>query len=277
MRFAGTAALVGLVVTSAASAQTDIRHFRWQTGQVLTYRVEHRTSVAEILNGAKVQTQSRLELVKRWRVLAVDDRGTATVQLTLLSMRSEQVRPDGEILLFDSANPDKSNPDLKKALTKFLGKSLAELRVDANGKVLEVRQGTADTYEAEPPFAIVFPATPVTAGRQWQRSFTITLNPPLGTGEKFTAVQTYTCKAADARQATIAVKTAFTSLPQSPADQIPLFQKQPEGEILFDAQTGRLQRAQLNIVRDLQNHQGPNSSFHFESHYREELATSGGK
>jgi hypothetical protein len=267
--------LVSVMLSASAFAQTDSWRFRWHSGEVLTYRVEHVTSVAEVLKGSRVQTMSRLNLVKRWQVLAVDAQGTATLRLTLTSMRTEQTRPNGEVILFDSTDPKLGSPEMRQEMMKFLGKPLAELRVDDAGRVVEVKEGPADQYAAEPPFVMILPSAAPSTGKQWQRPFTITLAPPLGTGEKFEAVQTCKCTAVASRRATVALKTTIKNLPESPAEQIPLFQKQPEGEAVFDLDSGRLQRARLTITRDLQNHQGPGSSFHFESSYREELVPVG--
>src|SRR5690242_7156311 len=125
---------IGLT-TSVASAQTaTVWQFRWQKGQVLTYRVDHNTTVNEVVAGNKVETASKLNLVKRWQVADVDAKGIATVNLSLVALRHEQTRPNGEVLLFDSSNPDKSTPELKEQMGQFLGKTLANLRVDSQGR-----------------------------------------------------------------------------------------------------------------------------------------------
>ena len=93
---------------NAAPAQEANWQFRWQKGQVLTYKTEHKTNVEEVADGSKVVSASRLGVVKRWHVVDVDAKGSATLHLSIASMRNEQTRPSGEILLFDSVNTDKS-------------------------------------------------------------------------------------------------------------------------------------------------------------------------
>src|SRR5437016_305651 len=128
-----------LVLGSTVSAQAPAR-LRWQTGQVLIYKVEHTTTATEIAGDNKSETKTKLNLTKRWQVLAVDASGVATLQQSLAALRLETVVPGGETLLFDSAAPDKSTPQLRDAMTKYVGTPLATLRVDVLGRVLEVKE-----------------------------------------------------------------------------------------------------------------------------------------
>jgi hypothetical protein len=269
----GLVVLIGLTVVLPASAQTEAWRFRWSRGQVLDYRIEHVTSVAETVGGSEVKTTSKLNLTKRWRVVEVDGQGTGTLELSLVAMRNEQTRPNGETFLFDSANPDKGTPELKEQLMQFIGKPLAVLKVDAAGRVLDAGQGSLAKFEAEPPFALILGDATAGPGQGWERQYQVTLEPPAGTGEKYAAVQHYTCQSLSGPLATLALKTEIKSLPESLLDRVPLFQKQPEGKVVFDVQHGRLHSADLSIRRDLENHQGPGSRYFFESRYREEFVS----
>src|SRR5262249_34581283 len=91
------AVLATCVAVSPAAAQ-DIQYgwrFRWQPGQILYYRVDHHTNVSETVSGNKVETMSKLALIKRWEVTAVDPQGVATLKLSVTAMRHEQSRPNG--------------------------------------------------------------------------------------------------------------------------------------------------------------------------------------
>jgi len=264
-------ALLGvLAVTAASRAQAP--QLRWQPGQVLAYRAEQNTQAVETLGEQKAETRTRLTLSKRWQVLSVDG-GVATVQLSLTAMRLETTPPDGQTVLFDSANPDKCTPALKEQLTKFIGTPLAVLRVDGYGRVLEVKEskfGPASRFEAEPPFGGVLPAALPQPGQGWDRAYQITLEPPQGTGDKVAAVQHYACKSVDAAALTAAVRTELTNAPAAPADQVPLLQMQPEGDIVYDLQAGRLRGVYLHIDKEVPNYQGEGSTYRFVSTYVEE-------
>jgi hypothetical protein len=262
------AIFLGLLVTTSAAAQTSWQ-FRWQKGQALTYKVRHITNVAEVVDKSTTSSSSQLDLVKRWQVTDLDNQGTGTLELSLLAMRNEQKRASGDTVLFDSQNLAKSTPELRDQMSKFIGKTLAILRVDRYGRVVEAKMGSAARYEAEPPFALVVPEARPAAGQKWNRPYTLVIEPPQGTGEKYQAQQSYECKRIDAGKATLTVTTEFKPMPESPLDQLPLLQKDMQGEIVYDSVAGRLASVQLSIDRKIENHQGKGSSYHFKSQYSE--------
>lgn len=245
--------------------------FKWQKGQTHTYKIKHTTSFVETLEKNTNMSNSQLDLVNRWTVADLDEKGVATLNLSLVSMRSEQKRTNGETLLFDSQNLEKSTPELREQMGKYIGQTVAILRVDGYGRVLQVKQGSAANYEAEPPFVIVFPDAKAAAGQAWKRPFNIVLDPPYGTGEKYEADQRYDCKKIDAGKATLTVKTEFKTVPDNARERLPLLQKDVEGEILFDLQAGRLISARLTIDKTVENYQGKGTSCQFKSQYVREL------
>ncbi len=265
----------GILATGAnwAAAQTPVR-FTWQQGQTLTYRVDQTTSASDLVEGQKTETSSKMTTVKHWRVLAVDPAGVATLQLSLASLRFEVKTPKDTTLIFDSTHPDESDPQLREQMAKFVSQPLALLRVDGLGRVLEVKeskQAPVSRFDSELPFVIQLPAAELQAGSAWERSYQVTLEPPHGTGDKFEAVQKYACQKIEGAAVTISLQTTIKNLPASQLDQVPLLEMRPEGEVVFDAATGRLHSAHLRIDKELKGLQGEGSSYHFQSTYMEQL------
>jgi hypothetical protein len=259
-----------LAAAAPSRAQTPWQ-FKWDKGQVLNYKIKHKTSVLEVLQSTKNNSSSSLDLVNRWEVTELDDKGIATLSMTLVSMRNEQTRANGETLVFDSVNPDKSTPELHKQMIKYIGQVVAIVRMDKYGRVIEVKKGTAASFETEPPFLIVFPDAKAAAGQAWRRQFNLVLDPPFGTGEKFEAEQRYECKKIDMGKATLAVATSFKAMPDNMRERIPLMQKDVQGELIFDLPGGRLLSAQLNIDKMVENHNGKGSTYQFKSQYSRQL------
>jgi hypothetical protein len=275
IRKVSLAAAAVLMLAAAAPAQTGAWRFHWQAGQVLTYRVEQVTTVAELLSSGKVECKDRLNLTKRWQVLAVDPTGVATLQLSLTALRKETTTPAGDVQFFDSANLDKADPQVRQQMQQYLNQPIAVLRVDDRGRVVEVKEskfGPASTYERDLPFRLVLPEAAPAVGQSWERAYQITVDPPAGTGEKYDAVQRWTCKAVSGTAATLGVVAALKTLPAATGDQVPLLQSQPEGEVVFDAQAGRVQGINLHVDKELKNHQGEGTSVHFQSTYLEQYA-----
>lgn len=250
---------------SQANAQHPYK-FRWQRGDVLQYRVQHKTSVIETVGNSSAKASSNLQLIKQWKVVAVDKQGVATIQYSLSWMRHEQKFPDGKTWFFDSKQLEKSTPSLK-GLSKMVGVPIAVLQVAPSGEVLSAVKGSVERYQAEPPFHIVFSKTPVKVGGTWERKNTVRTG-ARGDGDKYEAVQTYTFQKKN-ELATFGLTTTFPKVPENPFDRIPLFQKQPQGTVVFNTKAGRVERATLNISKQLANHQGEGSRYEFRSEYTE--------
>ena len=258
---------------ASASAQTPVR-FVWRQGQTMTYKVDQTTSASDEVEGQKTETSSKMTTVKRWQVVAVDAAGVGTLQLSLASLRFEVKTPKDTTLIFDSTDPDKSDPQLREQMAKYVGPPVALLRVDALGRVVEVKeskQAPASRFDSELPFVIQLPAAELQPGSAWERSYQVTLEPPQGTGNKFQAVQKYACQKIDGPAVTISLVTMIKNLPSSQLDQVPLLEMQPEGAVVFDAATGRLNSVRLRIDKELKGLQGEGSRYHFESTYTEQL------
>jgi hypothetical protein len=258
--------LTGLAFTSAASAQMTLR-FRWQQDQVLLYRVEQTMSASESLSDGKTESKTKASLIKRWQVQSVDTSGVATVSLSLDKLRLETTTGSGEVLLFDSADPAKSDPQMKEQLSKYVGQTIAVIRMDGLGRLIEVKKsdfGPASRFEADLPFQLVFPAGAVQPGQSWERSYKVTLEPPQGTGEKYDAIQRYTFKSTAEGAAIFTLTTTMKTMPDSLLDRVPLLQSQPEGEITFDIRSGLMRSARLVIDKELKNHQGEGTSYRFQ-------------
>jgi hypothetical protein len=260
-----TSLLVVLMMGSWVSAQAP--RLRWTTGQVLLYRTEHNTIAIDQIGDNKNESKSVLKMIRRWQVTAVDTAGVATIQLSIIALYQERTTQSGDVLKFDSANLDKSTPQLKEAMAKFLNTPLATIRVNSQGQVVEVKdsKSPAYTYENELPFIGILPAAKVQPASTWERGYKITVGPPLGTGEKYDALQRFVCKNATADSLTATLTTELKTAPKVPADAIPLWQMLPAGELVWDVKNGRLASAKLTIDKELKGHQGEGSICKFQS------------
>jgi hypothetical protein len=265
--------IVGLLLLVAGSASAQEPRWRWTQGQVFTSQVEHVSKITNATTARTVTMQNQIKAVRRWQVLAVEPGGVATLQLSLASLNMQTTTPGGDVLTFDSSNPMAAPAQLREQMAKYVGGPLATLRVDGTGKVLEVKEskgGPVSRYENELPFHVLLPVQVPVVNQGWERSYQITVEPPQGTGEKFEAIQRYTCKAINDKELVIAYKTELQNPPAAKADSIPLLNFQPEGEATFDRTTGRMKSATHSTIRELKDHEGPGSSYRFESRYRED-------
>jgi hypothetical protein len=264
---------VSAITSAPVAAQAPALKFFWQPGLTLSYKVAQATKAVEVTGNGTTETRTSLNLVKQWRVQDVDAAGVATLHLTVVSMRMEITPPSGEKLLFDSADPSVGDQALKNQMNKYVGQSIAILRVDEHGKVVEVKEskfGPASRYEAELPFQIVLPTEAVQVGAAWNRTYQLKLEPPHGAGEVYECVQAIRCKQMTATDMLVSCQTTIPKLPESTQDQVPLLQNQTEGEVVFDMKNGRMNAAVIQVNKELKDHQGKDSSYKFQSVYRED-------
>ena len=274
-----TIALVVALIIAGVSAAADPPKFVWAAGDTLTYKVSQTTTVDELTldEGAKkptaVKTVTTLTSTKQWAVKAVGKDGTASLEMTVTALRQEitqtvaDKKPVNRVI--DSANAEDA------AGMPFLNKPVLTVAVDTAGKVVEAKsdhKAAADRLEVELPFRLVWPAKMPAANDTWERAFVLKLPPPLGTGEKFDATQTYTFRGTKDVYAVVGLTTAVKELPTDPAVVAALAPLLWEGDVFFNTKTGRYHGAKLTAKKEVANHRGEGTKFAYTSEYTEAAA-----
>lgn len=266
---------LSLIFVLGAGIQAANPKFVFKQGDSMQYRIEQKTEITETILDEKTSKPdsrkmlSSLELVRQWKVIDVDAKGTGTLEMSIVKMRWEQKTGTNEPDIFDSSKPDELN---KKEMAKNVGPVLAVLTVDSNGKVLSVKDskvGPAHRFQSDVPFKLVFPEAEIK--ESWSREFTLQLDPPLGTGEKFASKQSYKLLEPKNGLSIYSLTSEIGDLPKNASEQIPLIPSMPSGMLFFHPETGRYYGARLKIEKELSNHQGEGSSYKFSSTYVEDF------
>jgi len=245
---------------------------RLTKGQKLRFQVDHQTEVTDTQGETKTTVKNLVQVTKVLEVAEVDPASkTFQIALKLEKLKMETVRPNGQVLAFDSEDPKSKDSPLGKSLAPLVGKDTARLKVDQLGRVLEVQseQMPAGRYEVEPVFLLVLPGRALKVGDNWQRAYNATLDPPAGTGEKVAMIQTYTVDGMEGGKARIRLSTAWKEEPKTVNDQMPLLQYLPEGMVVIDPATGLPLEANLKVEKEIKESTGANSSYRFQSVYKE--------
>lgn len=266
-------AFLGAMPVLAQPPAPAAPRFKWEAGKVHTYRVTQQTVVKETVLDEKdkaVTTEARtsLVLVRKWAVKDVDKQGVATLEMSITEMKQEFRQPDGMTVTTDSAKPEDA-----KAMAEYLNKPIVAVRVDAQGKLVEVKEakgGAAARLQAELPFRLVLPDAVPEAGKTWDRPFAFKLDPPAGTGESYDFTQKYTNKGAKDGYLIVGVETALKAAPKTTGEQVPLVPMLWTGDVYFNTVAGKYQVARLSAKSELANHQGEGSKFVYESSYAED-------
>lgn len=274
-RFAALLTLtVAIGVGLAQSPTAAPLRFKWEPNQTLAYKVIQNTTVQETTPDEKTQkpttteSKTNLLLVRKWAVKGVDPAGVATLEMTITELKSEIRQPDGTTIARDSTNPEHA-----KDMAEFLNRPIVTVRVDAQGRLVEVKEaksGSASRLHAELPFRLTLPDAGPTPGQAWDRPFAVKLDPPHGTGESYDFVQKYTCKQVKDGLAVVGVETTLKAPPKTTGEQVPLVPMLWTGDVYFNAVAGKYHAARLTTKTDLANHLGDGTRFVYQSTYSED-------
>jgi hypothetical protein len=267
-----------LLFVAALAPAADPPKFVWAAGDAFTYKVSQTTTVDELTldEGAKkptaVKTVTALTTTKQWAVKAVGKDGSATLEMSISALRQEVTQTVGDKKpvnrVIDSADKEDA------AGMPFLNKPVLTVTVDTRGKVTEAKsdqKAAADRLEAELPFRLVWPAKMPAVNDTWERAFVLKVPPPLGTGEKFDATQTYTFRGMKDVYAVVGMTTAVKDLTDPtvvPAVAPVLW----EGDVFFNTKTGRYHGAKLTAKKEVADHRGEGTKFTYTSEYTEAAA-----
>ncbi|QJW95813.1 hypothetical protein [Frigoriglobus tundricola] len=269
---------VAVALASSAPAQppggAPAPRFKWEAGKVLTYRVVQHTVVQETTLDDKTNMpvasaikKDSIALVRKWTVKDVDKLGVATLEMSIAEMKQECREGEQVVRALDSTKAEDA-----KDLT-FLNKPIVTVRIDPQGKLVEMKDvagKAAARLQAELPFRLVLPDTAPSAGKTWDRPFTVKLDPPHGTGESYDFTQKYTSKGEKDGLLTVRVETALKAPPKLVNEQVPLAPMLWTGDVYFNVAAGKYHAARLNAKAELANHQGEGTKFVYESVYSED-------
>jgi len=112
-----------------------------------------KTTVIDTANGTRSEASSKLNLIKRCRSpMSMPERGHAAIVLECRSGKSRSgPTANAAVRLEQTSRP--ALRSLRKQLAQHIGKTVAMVRMDGMGRVIEVLQGVANRYESELPFS----------------------------------------------------------------------------------------------------------------------------
>jgi hypothetical protein len=264
-----------LIAPSQPPAAPAVR-FKWEANASHTYKVSQQTIVRETTLDPKTEkpvtaeARTDLTLKKRWVVKSVDANGVATLEMMITEMKNVFRRSDGTSLERDSANPEHA-----KEMAAYLNVPVVVVRVDSRGQIVEVKEtkaGSASRLHAELPFRMTLPEAAPAIGTSWDRTFTLKLDPPLGTGESYEYLQKFTPAANANGLLSASVETTLKSPPKALAERVPLVPMLWTGTVYFNTRAGTYHAARLKVKAELPNYQGEGTKFEYESAYNEDAA-----
>lgn len=264
---------LGLSLALAGAATADDRTllvYRFSPGQVLQYEAKRNMTVESTVSGTTQTFSSRTESLREWRVIRVDPKGNARLEMSLLRIKVDATEPNGRELKFDTADPAQAGP-----LAEITGKPLVELTLTPSGQVVDLSESGVESAAAFVAHVrtLLFPVppSPIAVGSGWQMDLELPMPPPLGPAEKMRLRQTFRLeKVADSvAQINLTTKTAEEINDRARLGSIA--QYLPSGRIELDLSRGVIRSVEQTLDQTVRDFAGAESVMKITGNYREVL------
>jgi hypothetical protein len=228
--------------------QSVLLRYHFKKGQYVHYEEDSRSEMTLMARAQTQKTQENRRTNKHFRVVSVDENGSAVVEPVIDRVQME-VRNDNErTVRYDSAKKGTTQKDFKK-VADTIGKPSLRIRYSSSGKVEQLlplqaqRHKKVDAEEQEKQnFLIAFPEEAIAIGEAWTDNYMIDvsvdgkLRNPLKKRVKIR--RTYTLKEVKDGIASIGFRIFPLAVERDPRIKGELIHHSRFGSIKFDIERG---------------------------------------
>ncbi len=236
---------------SASQGPVALR-YKFDVNQVVYYDVLHTMRITSQKNQSSETAENESHSVKHYRVISVEDNGSAVLELTIDRVRMTARFGENDPVTFNSDSTDSPPPQFER-VRESVGKPLARVKVAASGELLNVvRAGAPANAGADSPdndpgnnFLIPLPKTPVKVGDSWTDQIEVKVTISKGLTKNIAILRRYDLKAINGSQAVIEMNSTVATPIRDPKLNGQLIQRTPAGTILFDIENGQIVSREL--------------------------------
>ena len=246
--------------------------YRFQPGEVVRTRVVHLATVETKIKGVSQNTKSRTVSTRAWKIREVDSAGNITFDNTVERVEMWNSVEGRQEVHYDS-DTDKTPPPEFTAVGASVGKVLATIKIDPQGRIVSRTNNQAQYNPGIGDLTVPFPpadSQPVKVGATWSIGDELKMPLEDGTIKKVKTQQQYKLEKIEAGVATIAVATSVLTPVNDPKLKSQLVQRLQKGTIKFDVDAGRLIHKQLDIDQEVIGFSGAESIMQYLARFTEE-------
>ena len=228
-------------VNGAADEPISLR-YRFEPGQVVRYSVSMRDDYKIQVGPASDEPYTEQESIKQYRVLSVNDDGSARLELLLESAKLTVVN-DGQKQAFDSTANNNENPAFAP-LQNMLGKphlqvtasttgvlSDIKLLLDGSEKPNDISQSALDAF-------VALPQEPIAVGTSWREDLDVPVKVSETLSKTIKVQRRFHLLSVENDRATIQFETKILSPINDPDEEIQLIRRPTRGTLLLDLKRG---------------------------------------
>ena len=267
------AAIIAILVQASASDAADpvLLRYSFQLGDELESRVAHRALTETTMNGVTQSVETMTDSTRTWKVTAVADDGSATLEQFVDDVAMTSRSSDRGEVRWVSDSTDEPPPGYE-GVRLSLGVPLVRMRVAADGRILERRELRPCPAAATGDLVVVpLPDEPVAVDYEWTIPQEVVVEVPGGPRKAVRTRLRYRLEAVQDGMATIAVDTTVLTPVDDPRLEARLLERIWDGEIRFDIEAGRIASRRTAIDRRVVGFGGLESSVRYKASLEERL------
>jgi len=255
----------------AAEPETYSLRYKFQPGETVRWRVEHRSMVRAAVSTSTQNTETLSISMKAWRVAEVDADGAATFEHRVEWIDMRQQLTGRDEIRYDSRKDTAVPPGFEDA-AKSVGVPLSVIKINAQGKVLHrERKQPGGPTNNDGWITVPLPEQPVPVGHVWSMPLDIDIPLPGGGVKRIKAVQQFVLEEVKNGVAVIRVSTDVLTPITDPAIEAQLVQRESSGRVWFDVEAGRVLNQQMDTDKHVVGFRGDASSIHYVNRFIERL------
>ena len=162
-----------------AAPEGILLRYQFKKGQYVHYEEDSRSEMTLMAREQTQSTQENRRTNKHFRVVSVDENGSAVVEPIIDRVQMEVRNDNDRPVTYDSANKGSAPKDFKK-VEETIGKPSLRIRYAANGKVEQLLPLNAQSHEKtetseqqKQNFLIAFPEDAIAIGEAWTDNYMI--------------------------------------------------------------------------------------------------------
>lgn len=246
---------------SADAIKYDLK-YKFATGTVLRYNIDHRASIRSTIDETTQEAQTRTESVKAWKVTDVLPSGEIEFMSVVERVYMLNHLPDRAPSEYDSVK-DKTPPPGYEDTARAIGVPLSVIRMTPRGEVtsrsVKLQQPNSDK---DAQVVLRLPDGPVAIGATWDEPFDVTVNVGEGGTKSILTRRHYELMSVANGIATIEVTYQVLS-PIDAMIESQLVQRLMKGTVRFNIERGRVESQLFEVDKRVLGFAGPTSSMHY--------------
>jgi hypothetical protein len=252
------------------SSETYLLQYKMQKGETVRWDVEHVATTKTRMAGEMEETSSRSISRKAWKVLDVDATGDMTFSHSIESVDMWQQIGNDEPIAYNS-KLDKEVPYEYETTAARLGKTLAEIKVTADGQIKERKSDLKEMKFGVGDITIPLPKQPIPLGQKWNVPTTFTASDEEDRSHELKARLAYQLVKVTDGNAYITFRTEILTPIDSAKVESQIMQQKTKGYLVFDIVKGRVIRKDIEWNEKVQGFEGDESFLEYIAKMSEKI------